>query len=313
MQEDDGVTQAAGGGGPAQDAARWLAALELGTADYDAFERWRGADPRHALAFARAYAHAEAVSTLATPDRMIAQAAPEQPSRRRLLHGAVAGLVVLGGGSAFFGSRAMAWTHARTAVGEFQKVGLPDGSHIVLNTDTEVAWRFDRDRRQIRLRRGEVALDLLPGAPAGFTAADTVASLTPGRFVMRLRPKDVDLLVLRGRALVDGHVPVGARERASLTSAAPRVQATSDEGISQATAWQSGEIEFDDTRLADAVDEYNRYLARRMVIDAAPLQNLRVGGRFATADPDLFLKALRLGFDVRVSERDGAFHLSQKI
>jgi len=310
VQDDDGVTQAAGGGGPARDAAHWLAALELGTADYDAFERWRGADPRHALAFARAYAHAEAVSKLAAPDQMVT---PAPLSRRRLLRGAAAGLVVLGSGSVFFGSRAMAWTHARTAIGEFQKVALPDGSHVVLNTDTEVAWRFERDRRHIRLKRGEVALDLLPGAPARFTVADSVAALTPGRFVVRMRPRDVDLLVLRGKALVDGRTAVGARELASLTSAAPRVQSTSDERISRATAWQSGEIEFDDTRLADAVDEYNRYLARRIVIDAAPLQDLRVGGRFATADPDVFLKALTLGFDVQVSQRDGAFHLSQKI
>jgi transmembrane sensor len=35
------------------EAAEWYAALDAGVADIDAFERWRDADPRHAVAFAR--------------------------------------------------------------------------------------------------------------------------------------------------------------------------------------------------------------------------------------------------------------------
>ena len=35
------------------EAADWLAAIECGTADRQAFEQWRSADPAHALAFIR--------------------------------------------------------------------------------------------------------------------------------------------------------------------------------------------------------------------------------------------------------------------
>lgn len=35
------------------EAAEWYAALDAGVADIDAFERWRDADPRRAVAFAR--------------------------------------------------------------------------------------------------------------------------------------------------------------------------------------------------------------------------------------------------------------------
>lgn len=302
--------------GSAAEAARWLASLELGTADLAAFEQWRAADPRHALAFARVYASAETLSALTMPDEPATVSQADMVPRRHFLRNAIAGAVVTIGGSMFFGARALAWSQASTAVGEFRKVSLPDGSIVALNTDTAVSWRFESERRRIRLDRGEIALELGPGIPASFSAAGTEASLSAGRFVARLRPRKVDLLILRGRAIVPdrdkGSVLVSALEEASLSSAAPFLMPASEERISRVTAWQNGEIEFDDERLADAIEEYNRYLSRKIVVDDPQLADLRIGGRFSSADPENFLQALALGLDVRVIRAGPGVHIQSK-
>ena len=302
--------------GPTAEAARWLAGLELGTANLDAFEHWRDSDPRHALAFARVYASAEALSGLALPDEPAEAPRVEMLPRRHFVRNVAAGAVLAVGGSIFLGSRAFAWNHASTAVGEFRKVSLPDGSIVALNTDTAVSWQFEAARRRIRLDRGEIALDLGPGTPANFSAAGAEASLSAGRFVARLIPRKVDLLILRGRAIVTdrdkGNVLVSAFEEANLSSGAPLLTLASAERISRVTAWQNGDIEFDDERLADAVEEYNRYLSRKIVIDDPRLADLRIGGRFASADPESFFQALALGLDVRVIENGQGVHIQSK-
>uniref|UniRef100_UPI001FE150FB FecR/PupR family sigma factor regulator n=1 Tax=Novosphingobium rosa TaxID=76978 RepID=UPI001FE150FB len=48
----------------AAQAALWLARHQLGTLDDKAFQHWRRADPRHALAFARALAAWDAAGRL---------------------------------------------------------------------------------------------------------------------------------------------------------------------------------------------------------------------------------------------------------
>ena len=299
------------------EAALWLAGLELGTADLDAFEQWRGAEPRHALAFARVYASAESLAALVQPDKPAETPRLEPVRRRQFFRTAAAGAVLVLGGSTFFTSRAFAWTHASTAVGEFRKIRLPDGSIVAMNTDTAVSWRYDAEHRRIRLDRGEIALDLGPGTPADFSGAGTEVSLSAGRFVARLRPGKVDLLVLRGRALIaerdtTGPAAVAAHEQASLSSTALHITPASEERISRVTAWQHGEIEFDNESLADAVDNYNRYLSRKIVIDDPRLAGLRIGGRFSSADPEGFLQALALSLDVSIVETEQGVHIRPK-
>lgn len=302
---------------PAAEAARWLAGLELGTADLDAFQQWRDSDPRHALAFARVYASAETLSMLAPPHGSVAGQPRGTPSRRHFIRTAAAGAVLAVGGSIFLTSRALAWDQAKTAVGEFRKVSLPDGSIVELNTDTAISWKFEAERRRIRLDRGEIALELGPGKPASLSSSGAEASLSAGRFIIRCQSRKIDLLVLRGRALVansdtGNRALVSAAEEANLSSPVPLVTAATDQRISKVVAWQSGEVEFDDERLADAVEEYNRYLVRKIVIDDPSLADVRVGGRFASGDPESFFRAIALGLDVRVIESDGGVHIHPK-
>lgn len=287
----------------AAQAALWLARHQLGTLEDEAFQHWRQADPRHALAFARALAAWEAAGRLPTAREPVTM-----PRRSFIRTAAMVGAVALAGAGGF-ASRAYAWSTASTALGESRKIALPDGSMAALNTFSRLSWRFSASERTLWVEQGEIALDLVPGPAASLHGEDRLAQLSAGRFNARLRGDTLDLMVLRGNAqaqTVDaqtGHSLLLSRHDAV-------VRPVSTLQMSTAIAWQQGEILFQDATLGTAVEEYNRYLARKIVIVDADLAAIPVGGRFTSSDPSAFLRAVSMGLGVRVSTSDGGYFLT---
>lgn len=292
----------------AHEAAAWLAKWQAGTVDEAAFVRWRDADPAHAIAYAR----------IASVWRAIpANSAEPTVSRRRLMQGGMAGAVLVAAGTGLFATRAYAWDSASTGVGETRKLRLPDNSMVALNTDTELFWRFSASRRELWLKRGEVAIDLGPGPVAHLDSERVNTLLAAGRFNARLRDDRLELTVLRGKASLAtpagnaAPVDVHPYQRLSFTDAVPAVKPMSSESVAAELAWQNGEIVFPNIPLADAVMEYNRYLLHKIVIDDPAVGKIRVGGRFLSSDPTDFLDSMSAGLGVRVRSTDAGYHLSR--
>jgi len=302
----------------ATEAANWWSRLELGTADPDAFNRWRESDPAHAIAFARVQATWESLPRHGSD--MEAQLAGRS-SRRRFLRNAaaVAGLGLVGAGGIFYTSRAMAWTRANTAVGEFRRVRLPDSSLLELNTDTLVSWRFREHVRDLRIERGEIAMELVTGAPITLVAAMATLRLSPGSFNARLVDGHVGVAVLRGRATASVSVDGGAvtaviesGQSAEWGGGASRIQPMTAAARERLTAWRDGHIVFDDETLEAAVAEYNRYLSRKIIVADPSLAAMRVGGRFATSDPTAFLHAVSVALNADVRSDAGSIQIVRK-
>ncbi len=78
-----------------------------------------------------------------------------------------------------------------------------------------------------------------------------------------------------------------------------KISQLTDERLRSITAWQSDEMLFTGQTLATVVEEYNRYLPRKIVIRDPALAQLRLGGRFNVHDPVGFLKALKESFGVQ--------------
>lgn len=316
MKQEDGRFSDTRRDGDTLTASEWFASWQAGTADEEAFERWRS-DPAHALAFARVAAAWETASE--TAPLPLESDAPDRFTRRRLIRGGIAGAITLAAGTTFVATRAYAWEGASTGVGETRKLRLPDGSMVMLNTDTDLSWRFTSRTRQLWLTRGEVALDLRPGVATWLEASTDTAMLEPGRFNARVRDAALELTILRGTASAvrseDRSMPdpikASAYRRLSFTGARPRVAPVSGDAVEAILAWQSGDIVFADTPLSHAVAEYNRYLEQKIVVDDPALAATRVGGRFVSSDPNDFLHAVSasLGVRVRTDQRD--IHLSR--
>ncbi len=291
----------------AVEAAEWLSGMTLGTADMDAFQRWREAHPAHALAFARVSATWEALGDVVGPEDKVV---PKKPQTRRTAVFSILAATTVGAGGALYAAHSYAWTTARTRVGEYRKVRLPDSSILELNTDSEVAWRFESTRRLIWLKRGEIAVTLQPGLPTVLLGKSPMATLDAGHYNARHMGDQIVLTVVKGKAQLQGpgtSQPVAVEHQQVTLSASTLgalVRPASSEDLTAATAWQNGEIIFRDEPLEDAAREYNRYLDKKIEILDPRVKAERVGGRFTTTDPHDFLHALDVAQGLHVIETD---------
>ncbi|MDQ1231760.1 FecR family protein [Sphingomonas sp. SORGH_AS_0879] len=299
------------------EAAAWLAALDAGSADIAAFEAWRDADVRRAVAFV------EVASTWRDLDRLrVARgdmqhapelrplAKPEHPDRRHVLRAAasVAAVMVVGGGFAY---RANARDKAVTKVGERTAVAAGPGLSLHLNTDSCVYWK-DGAPDRLWLERGEVAIRLDASHRLELIAPDGRFQLSPGLYNARLRPTGCELAVVRGR-IVDGtKTSIGPGEVALATAGRLTIHSRDGSDMARVTAWQRDTLVLNGESLDYALAEMNRYLADKIVIGDPALSRLRIGGTFATTNPREFLQALRTSFGVRAtSGANGGIVLSR--
>jgi len=291
------------------EASLWLARLDAGRASEQDLDAWRDADPRRAAAFAEVASAWTRLDALKDAD----DRALPKPSRRTWLAGGGAALAASLVGGAYLGRDVLLRDRVVTGVGERRTLALPDGSSIELNTDTEVSWRFDRERRRLWLSRGEAALMVVHDSlrPFELFTSQGLARLAAGQFNARLRPAGLDLIVLAGQAAVrtasgaaQAQVigPADARQSLEITAHHIAVVATPEARVQSVQAWRRGEIVFEGQALSAAVEEYNRYLTRKLVIGDDKAGALRLGGRFLTGDPDSFLDALRTTFGLRIVE-----------
>ncbi|MDF0488078.1 DUF4880 domain-containing protein [Sphingomonas sp. H39-1-10] len=285
-------------------AIDWLVALDCGTADEQAFDAWRAADPRHAAAFAQV---AATWRRTADPrlgpllDQSVEDPREPEPvvqrtwSRRAAVGGVFAAVLGLGAGGTMLAWPARA--HAETAVGERRSIRLPDGSHAMLNTDTRIAWRFG-DERTVWVERGEVALLVGPSRQPFRVHSDPIdGRLSTGSYSLRIEPTGGRLLVLSGQATI-GAETVRAGNGLFINNGGTEIATLSPDAITSATAWQAGKIVFDGMPLGRAITEFNRYLPDKIVLQQPDLATTRLGGEFRTDDPANFLIALRDGFDI---------------
>ncbi len=291
-----------------EEAAEWLAALDAGSVDIDAFEAWRDSDSRHAVAFAQVVDAFEQVAGL----RAVEERSPpgrDGVNRRKLLRaGALAG-----GAAAIAGSlaalQANARDQARTGVGERKTVLLPGGGRVELNTQTSISWRFNDKERSIWLEEGEIRLDVSkPEVKAIDIRTDAMrARVAQGSVNIRREPGSVGLLVLSGNVLLTGAKPVTIKhgEFANVIGRDVSVSEAEPVALERAAGWRNGQLVFEGESLDYVIGEFNRYLDRKIVIADPRLSRIRLGGRFTSTDPADLLTALQASFDVRVI-RSGA-------
>lgn len=280
-------------------AAGWLARLDSGTADPDAFEAWRARDPAHAIAFARAAAAWRALD--AAPAGLPAATLRATPSRRAVLW-SLAGLAVVAAGAGL-STRAVARETVVTGTGERRALRLAEGARADVNTGSRLEWRARGGRTEVWLIKGEAALHVAgDGDAVVLHAASAAFRLGPGRYNARLRAED-DLELIAVSGLVQS--VAGARARAirgqqlTVRAGAVSVAAAPAATLDKAEAWPRGEIVLENTSLEEAVGEYNRYLERKIVVADPAIAALRIGGRFTASDPSGFLTALEATLPVR--------------
>lgn len=101
---------------------------------------------------------------------------------------------------------------------------------------------------------------------------------------------------------------LSAGERVTVTEdGAPAPQRVD---LSSATAWTQRRLIFDDTRLSDVVDEFNRYNHRQLVVASEELADFRISGVYSSTDPASLLRFLGDQPDVRIIEERDQIRIS---
>lgn len=294
-------------------AAAWFAHLHGGHAsaqDRHAFEQWYQAHPEHA----RQYRHVQHIweATLQVPEAELRAllARADRPASRPSLARRRFGLGLTGVCcAALVGGVALqqGWLAQPQQVvditaprGERRQVTLPDGSVLEVNTGTRAQARWFSHRREITLTEGEIFFAVQPDAHRPFIvhAGASRVVVTGTRFNVRHDAERVQVSVESGAVEVSGG-PWWHREVQQLTAnQGVEVRTGETPGavrpveLGSLLAWRRGKIVFENTPLAQAVDEINRYLPEPARLDAPSLRGHRVAGIFSVDEPQALIDML---------------------
>jgi transmembrane sensor len=99
----------------------------------------------------------------------------------------------------------------------------------------------------------------------------------------------------------DNRVRLGAGQRAIVSKASViRVDTAGLPALDQALTWRDGRIDLGGKSLADAIDEFNRYNKRQIVLCDSSLAAEQFDGVFNTNDPEGFATAVQASLNVPV-------------
>lgn len=330
------------------EAAVWLARQdrELTAAEQDGFLQWLGSDPRHGEWLARHRRTVAGLKLLAqwkpehgahpNPDLLASpKAGAPHGARdkrrawlaRRVFPVTLAAAACAIGALAFWWARPDVRDSAPSLAGSstaIRKV-LEDGSSIALNRDATVEVLYTAHERRVRLTRGEALFTVAKNPQRPFTVhAGRVEIHALGTvFDVRLQPETIEVLVAEGRvqvrppsaAATKGELPVltqGRRAIVSLTNEniALRIDEVSPAEMARALAWQTRELEFNDTPLAQVVAEFNRDNRVKMIVDDPALASVPIGATLRSDNVEGFVRLLEWSFHVKAEYRvDGVILL----
>ncbi|WP_447774075.1 FecR family protein [Variovorax boronicumulans] len=306
-------------------AWNWLRLLTSGDArevDAQRFQRWIKSSSSHRAAYNEVKRRWDAIEP---PARELLRLKPEaaairerQPSasrfgRRAFLGAAasvaaVAGMAVVHPPLGLWPAPAEWDADERTATGEQRSLALSYGIKVTLNTRTSVRRQVDGSKTiGLTLINGEAAFDLGGGDRVFAVMAGVGRSLAEsGQFEVRYLEGRVCVTCIEGAVRVEH--PGGGRELQARQQAI--YSATSVSGIANVepqavSAWRQGMLVFNQTRLVDVLDEFNRYRSGRVMLINGAVRDKPVSGRFAIASLDLALWQLQEAFDLRAQSFPG--------
>lgn len=230
-------------------------------------------------------------------------------------------LAVAAGGYLHFAGQPRSY---QTAVGERRAVALEDGSRILLDSNSEVDVRYSRESRAVVLMRGRARFDVAHNTARPFSVAaggETVIAVGTA-FDVEIRGSKVLVTLIQGRVLIEGvpdnanhNTQPGAPLRLSagqqLVVSAGRKPAITPADFSVTQAWETGHLVFRGERLADAVQQINRYTDHPIIVDPSAA-SYRVIGVFNTGDTNAFISAETELYPIEaVSDANGAIKLQR--
>ena len=297
-------------------AIEWMIKLRFNTADdasTAAFERWLASSTEHQQAWQRVATMNDDLRHLpAHLGRQTLDSARRRISRRESLK--LLGLLA--------GSAGLTWlgrdytplpsllAEYRTTTGEQRWISLDDGSRIQLNSASAIDTAFNRERRLVQLRQGQMLIDTGRdgSSPRPFWVQTHNGYLRAlgTRFMVREEPQGTLLAVQQGSVavfadLLSGNARQVVKHGEQVLFNRDGIHAPPANGLDP-WAWSDGVISARDMRLDDFLSELGRYRHGLLRCSEA-VAGLRVSGTYQVGDTDQVLALVAQALPVSVTYR----------
>jgi transmembrane sensor len=264
--------------------------------------------------------------------RCVPPAVPTQPRRHWPGACLVASAFMLGG------SLLLQWpgdasSEYLTGTGERRNIPLADGSAVIMNTQSHLRVRFSAHGRDVELLSGEALFLVASNPPRPFRvhAQQTIVQALGTQFSVYLDRGRTRVAVAEGRVEVFANSGQGAIMLnpygfawADAGPQAPQVAVSAGheawilrndkvtaafevasrtlpaDELKRRMAWVNGQLAFSGEKLADVVQEFNRYNWRKLRIGDPEIAGMQVGGRFRSTNVDELVSVLTRLFGIRV-------------
>lgn len=304
-----------------------LSSGEATPAEIEAAAKWRQQSAEHEMAFAEA---SRVWGKVRSAAKMLAQDDNDvfaeldrlrrrsTMSRRALLGGGVAALAATAYGAVhpplgLWPSFAELRADYRTRTGEQRQVTIADDIAVRLNTQTSLSVdRSGGPDERIELVTGEASF-ALPAQPA----KSLVILAAAGKTIVQAGRADLRLLGTGDAARVSvtcfdgqcrtelGSTGVDLQPGHRVLYNGTNINRVASVDPADASAWQRGIVEFRGTRLADAIEEINRYRPGQIILANRELGQKQLSGRFRIDQMDMVLVQLEQAFSAHVRNLPG--------
>lgn len=213
-----------------------------------------------------------------------------------------------------------------TSVGEHSRVNLPDGSSLVLNTNSRIQVKYSDDARLFFLERGEVHIDVAhdKSRPLSVIAGDKVVQAVGTAFNVQIfDDREIELIVTDGKVLVAEHnseqsfddidqkplpitsLAISKGEKIVLGTKGQKVQKIEAAEIEASLSWRHGNLVFRGETLKEALSEISRYTDVKFEIEDDSVGDIRIAGMFKVGDVKGLLLTLEQNFHIDHRKLDG--------
>ena len=217
-----------------------------------------------------------------------------------------------------FGAANVPPTLIASKVGEIRTERLPDGSTVVLDTDTRITLLFSPGERRITLAGGRARFDVAHDSARPFIVEAGGRTITARGtlFDVGLGAGGLDVTLLRGSIDVaplsrHGDSATVRMMPGQVLHAATPLTAPAIISSSELPRWPEGRLAYEGAPLGRILDDAARYSSRRIRLAEPDLAMLRVTGVFSVRYPDVLADKLAAALGLKAIHSPGEIILTR--
>jgi len=221
-------------------------------------------------------------------------------------------------------------THFITAVGQQRSVVLSDGSTVKINTNSQVEVDFSRNKRIIRLLKGEAYFNVAKNKHRPFYvyAGDGLVQAIGTSFNVRLKLLDaievtveegvVALVALAKKEpttaqnldVVSSPLPESKKVLAELVAGqsttfgntVEKIEQIQTQELNRKLAWRQGVLVYENVPLRKVIDDISRYTNVTIEIADPSLRTLPIAGHFRVGEIEALFESLEITFGLNIKK-----------